>query len=256
MKLKIYQIDAFANNIFEGNPAAICPLDSWISDEVMQNIAQENNLSETAFFVKDDNGFHIRWFSPSSEVDLCGHATLASAYVIYKYLDYKQSTISFSSKSGELKVYKDGDLFTLDFPAIEPIEIPTPKEITKAFAKEPIGCMKGMDYIAIFDNIDTLKPNEQELMKLDLRGVIVTSKSNEYDFVARVFAPRIGISEDAVTGSAYTQLVPYWTKVLNKDEFFVKQLSKRGGELQCKKVDDRVYISGKAVEYMSGEISI
>jgi len=259
MELMLYQIDAFAENVFEGNPAAICPLEKWLDDEAMQTIAMENNLSETAFFVGLGDRFRIRWFTPDGEVDLCGHATLASAYVLYNILGYKKDKIEFESKSGLLIVYKNGDSLMMDFPSQPPVRCETPVEILRSFDISPTECLKSEDYIVVFDSeedVVDLKPNFEELKKLDLRCVVVTSKSKKYDFVARVFAPKYGISEDPVTGSAYTQLAPYWSEKLGFKRFSAKQVSKRGGELNCEVVGDRVIISGKAVKYMEGKIEI
>jgi len=259
MDLSIYQIDAFSSCVFEGNPAAVCPLDEWLPDETMQSIAEENNLSETAFFVPKDDGFHIRWFTPASEVDLCGHATLGSAYVLFNILGYKNQAIQFDSKSGILVVTKQDDWLTLDFPKQPPVYCETPKEIVEAFNKEPIECMMSEDIIAVFENeidIESANPNFEQLKKLDSRGVIITAKSMRYDFVARFFAPKYGIPEDPVTGSAYTQLAPYWASKLGKQKFKAKQLSSRGGELYCEILGDRVLISGKATKYMEGKITI
>ncbi|MFQ5709537.1 MAG: PhzF family phenazine biosynthesis protein, partial [bacterium] len=199
MTLSLYQIDAFAENPFEGNPAAICPLDEWLPDEVMQSIAEENNLSETAFFIPTQKGFHIRWFTPVAEVDLCGHATLAAAYVLYHCLAYENESIVFESKSGILNVSRRDNLLVMDFPAQPPSICETPQEIEKTFDIKPIKCLKSEDYIVVFDNeaeISAAKPNFEILKDLDLRGVIITSKSKNYDFVARFFAPKYGINED------------------------------------------------------------
>jgi len=259
MKLNIYQIDAFANKPFEGNPAAICPLKSWLSDVLMQSIAAENNLSETAFFIPTDAGYHIRWFTPTHEVDLCGHATLASAFVIFSILEYKEKTIIFSSKSGELMVSKNEQWLEMDFPASVPNLCVIPKQITIAFQSQPIECLKAQDYIVVFKNeaeILNAKPDMSLLNQLDLRGVIITASSKDYDFVNRFFAPKFGINEDPVTGSAFTQLTPYWSEKLNKKELIAKQVSKRGGEVNCVYLDKRVKILGKAVKYMTGSIEI
>ena len=259
MEISLYQIDSFASKLFEGNPAAVCPLDEWLSDEIMQSIAEENNLSETAFFVALDDEFHIRWFTPKSEVDLCGHATLASAYVLFNVLDYPEQAIRFNSKSGILVVTRDEDWLILDFPKQPPVSCPTPKEISAAFNIEPIECLKSEDLIAVFENeddIESAKPDFEQLKKLDARGVVITAKSTRYDFVARFFAPKHGIPEDPVTGSAYTQLAPYWASKLGARKFSVKQMSPRGGELTCEIVGDRVLISGKATKYMEGKITI
>lgn len=259
MEISLYQIDAFASKLFEGNPAAVCPLDAWLPDEVMQSIAAENNLSETAFFVPKGNGFHIRWFTPVSEVDLCGHATLAAAYVLFNILEFKKDKIEFDSKSGILTVTKDKEWLVMDFPAQPPVPCDIPEEIVKAFNTVPTDCLMSEDYIVVFESeidIESAKPDFEKLKKLGLRGVIITAKSTRYDFVSRFFAPRYGIPEDPVTGSAYTQLAPYWASQIGPQKFSVKQMSSRGGELTCEVVDDRVFISGKAIKYLEGKIEI
>lgn len=259
MEITLYQIDAFATKPFEGNPAAVCPLDAWLHDEVMQSIAEENNLSETAFFVPKGNGYHIRWFTPASEVDLCGHATLAAAYVLFNILGYNKDKIEFDSKSGMLAVAKDNEFLVLDFPAQPPVSCDIPKEIVKAFAIAPIECLRSEDYVVVFEHeldVELVKPDFWELKKLDLRGVIITAKSDQYDFVTRFFAPKYGISEDPVTGSAYTQLAPYWATKTGSKRFRAKQVSPRGGELTCEIVNGRVFISGKAIKYLEGKIEI
>ena len=259
MKISLYQIDAFASDLFEGNPAAVCPLTEWLSDETMQSIAAENNLSETAFFVPKANGYHIRWFTPVSEVELCGHATLATAYVLFNILGYKNDKIEFDSKSGLLTVTRDNDWLVMDFPAQPPTLCDIPQEIVKAFNIEPIECLKAEDFIAVFEreiDIEMAKPDFEQLKKINSRGVIITAKSTRYDFVARFFAPKYGIPEDPVTGSAYTQLAPYWASKVGLKKFSVKQLSSRGGELTCEIVDDRVLIAGKAIKYLEGKIKV
>ncbi len=259
MKIPLYQIDAFASELFAGNPAAVCPLDKWLPDEIMQSIAAENNLSETAFFVPRGNGFHIRWFTPANEVDLCGHATLAAAYILFNTLGYKKDKIEFDSKSGILTVTKDNEWLVMDFPAQPPVSCDIPEEIIKAFNIEPIECLKSEDFIVVFEreiDIESAHPDFGQLIKLDLRGVIITAKSSRYDFVARFFAPKYGIPEDPVTGSAYTQLAPYWVSKIGPKRFSVKQMSSRGGELTCELVGDRVLISGRAVKYLEGTIKI
>ncbi len=259
MELSLYQIDAFASELFKGNPAAVCPLDKWLPDEIMQSIAAENNLSETAFFVPKGSGFHIRWFTPTSEVDLCGHATLASSFVIFNIIGYDQNIIEFESKSGLLKVIKDNDNLILDFPAQPPTPCDTPQEIINALNITPIECLKSEDFIAVLNDesdVQNVEPDFEELKKLGLRGVIITAQSKKYDFIARCFFPGVGITEDPVTGSAYTQLAPYWATKLGKDIFNAKQLSARGGELTCELFDDRVLISGKAVKYLEGKINV
>ncbi|MDQ6993438.1 MAG: PhzF family phenazine biosynthesis protein [Mariprofundus sp.] len=259
MKLPIYQIDAFASKPFEGNPAAICPLDEWLPDGVMQLIAEENNLSETAFFIATDSGFHIRWFTPTVEVDLCGHATLAAAYVLFHCLDFKQPEILFDSRSGLLSVVKQGDLLILDFPAQPAVICEAPIQMIHAFGMEPVMCLKAEDYIVVFEQEDDLlsaEPDFDLLSELDGRGVIVTAPSELYDFVCRFFAPKFGINEDPVTGSAFTQLAPYWANRLGRTQLFAKQLSSRGGEVRCELKGERVLIAGRGVKYLQGEIEI
>lgn len=259
MKLPIYQIDAFAEQPFEGNPAAVVPLNEWLPDATMQAISEENNLAETAFFVPTNNGFHIRWFTPSKEVKLCGHATLASAYVLFNILEYKQDEVVFSSLSGPLSVSKAHDLLTLNFPAQPPKACDTPPELSKGLGHQPKECLSHDDFLAVFENeedIFAITPDHESLKKLGLRGVIATAPSEQYDFVVRFFAPKYGIPEDPVTGSAYTQLIPYWAKKLGKPNLRAKQVSARGGKLFCELQGDRVLISGSAVKYMEGIIDI
>lgn len=257
MKLTLYQIDAFADKPFRGNPAAVCPLDHWLADELLQSIAMENNLSETAFFVATAEGYHIRWFTPTCEVDLCGHATLASAYVLFDCLGYPGERIEFQSRSGRLIVERDRDFLVLDFPARPPQACEIPKSIVDAFEAHPIACLKSEDYIVVFENEEavlTAKPDLAKLKKLDLRGVAITARSGDYDFVTRFFAPNYGIDEDPVTGSAYTQLLPYWSQLLGKAELTAKQVSGRGGIVFGRFVGNRVKIGGKAAKYMVGTI--
>lgn len=259
MKLSIYQIDAFAEKAFEGNPAAICPLSEWLPDKVMQSIAEENNLSETAFFVPTKQGFHIRWFTPVTEVDLCGHATLASAYVIFTYLGFEEKIINFESKSGLLTVEQNDGLLIMNFPSQPPTPCQTPDEIIQAFKNTPIECLKSEDYIVVFaseEEVASVQPDFDTLSKLDLRGVVITAKSNMYDFIARFFAPKYGIDEDPVTGSAYSQLIPYWSNNFNDTKLHAKQVSSRGGEVFCELTGNRVSIAGRAVTYLVGEINI
>lgn len=260
MNLTIYQVDAFASRPFEGNPAAVIPLLQWPDDKTMQNIALENNLSETAFFVPTENGFHIRWFTPKAEVDLCGHATLASAHVIFNHLSYPENEIKFQSKSGILTVKKEGDLLVLNFPASPVKEIKVPQNLHDAFNINPLQAFRGRDDIMlIFNNqeeVTNLKPDFQKISGSGARGVICTSASEEFDFVSRFFAPAVGVNEDPVTGSAHTMLIPYWAKQLGKTELIAKQVSERGGVLYCKHLGKRVEIGGRAVTYLIGEIEV
>ncbi|HBC56765.1 MAG TPA: isomerase [Gammaproteobacteria bacterium] len=259
MKLSIYQVDAFAEKQFEGNPAAVIPLEKWLPDSVMQAIAEENNLAETAFFVPSKSGYHIRWFTPNKEVKLCGHATLASAHVLFNILGCKEEVLSFGSLSGELRVFRNGNLLTLDFPKQSPSVCSTPSELVTGLGIAPLECLKHEDYLAVFENEDEvlgLTPNHAALSKLDLRGVIATAPSSQFDFIVRFFAPKYGIPEDPVTGSAYTQLMPYWSGRLDKSKLRAKQVSKRGGQLICELKGTRVLISGSSVTYMEGSIDI
>lgn len=257
MKLTCYQIDAFANELFVGNPAAVISLDYWLDEQLMQKIAAENNLSETAFFVPTKIGFHIRWFTPEYEVNLCGHATLASSFVIFNYLNYKKRQIIFQSKSGELIIsLKDEDI-EMDFPVMPVKPCNIPQGIIDAFGRPPSSCLLNEDYIAVYEDeefVKTVKPDFEKIKQLDQRAVMITAKSNEYDFVSRFFIPNHGINEDPVTGSSFTKLVPYWSGVLHKNKLVAKQVSKRGGIVHCLLEGERVKISGRAVLYMKGEI--
>lgn len=260
MKTPIYIVDAFANKLFTGNPAAVCPLKKWLSDNILQNIASENNLAETAFFIKTGNNYHIRWFTPKAEVDLCGHATLATAFVLFELLHYKHNMISFQSRSGILTVKKQRNWLTLNFPVDTIEKIKITKEFNSCFDKKPIEAYKGLtDYMLIFSNeqeIEKMIPNLLNIAKFEKRGIIITAKGDQTDFVSRYFAPAYGINEDPVTGSAHTTLAPYWSSQLGKNNFTAKQLSTRGGYLKCKLLNNRVEISGKAVFYLSGEINV
>ena len=225
----------------------------------MQSIAAENNLSESAFFVPDADGFHIRWFTPTTEVALCGHATLASAFVLFNILNYEGDTIVFSSKSGPLPVSRDGDRLVLNFPSQPPEPCATPTAIVEAFGIEPKECLRAVDYVLIFDSAEQVRsadPDMEILRSVDCRGVVISAAADDYDFVARFFAPNAGIAEDPVTGSAYTKLVPYWVKKTGKTTFHAKQVSSRGGELFCELAGDRVLIAGTAVKYLEGFVEI
>lgn len=261
MTNKIYQVDAFTNALFGGNPAAVCPLEKWFSDELLQKIALENNLSETAFYIKDDNRYLIRWFTPETEVDLCGHATLATAYILFNYENHVGDTINlFSERSGKLSVTKDGDWLTLNFPSDQVKQISLTEELVTGFNRDPIEVLKGRtDYMFLFNNeeeIKQLNPDFTEIAKLECRGIIVTAKGSSVDFVSRFFTPQCGINEDPVTGSAHTTLTPFWSNRLGKQSLTATQLSERKGYLKCKLLDDRVEISGQAKLYMTGTIHI
>ena len=259
MKIPMYQVDAFTDKIFGGNPAAVCPLESWLPAATMQAIAAENNLAETAFFVRDKDRYEIRWFTPAIEVDLCGHATLASAHVVFRHLNYDQPRIAFQSKSGELRASMKSGLIHLDFPAADPVPADMPEALVKGLGKKPREVFKGRDYLAVFDreaDITSIEPDFAELAKLDCLGIIATAKGETCDFVSRFFAPRAGIPEDPVTGSAHTLLIPFWAKRLGKTVLRAVQVSKRRGELFCEFLGERVLIGGRAVTFFQGMIEI
>lgn len=260
MKITLYQIDAFTKKVFGGNPAAVCPLKEWITEELMQQIAIENNLAETAFFVKKGALYEIRWFMPSGEINLCGHATLASAFVIFNYQNHPTDEIVFSSQSGELRaVRSDNGQITLNFPAWQPKRIAVPPEIFEAFNHEPIAAYASRDLMLIFKNeqqILELQPNLPMVKHLPYLGLNCTAKGEEVDFVSRVFDANDAISEDPVTGSAHCGFVPFWAGQLGKNKLHARQLSTRRGELFCELKGDRVLISGYAVAYMKGEIDV
>lgn len=259
--MEFYHVDAFCKELFSGNPAAVCIMDQWLPDELMQNIAAENNLAETAFCVKEDDHYHIRWFTPAVEVDLCGHATLATAHVLFEHKGIKEHTIAFSSKSGPLSVSRKNKMLTLDLPADDFKEIEIACEMVEWFAAKPIAAFKGKtDYMLVFPSekdIESIIPNLSVIQRLkEVRGVIATAKGGEQDFVSRFFAPQSGIPEDPVTGSAHTTLVPYWSKKLKKKVLNALQLSPRKGYLQCRNEGKRVKISGIAKTYLKGELFV
>lgn len=259
-KLEFYQIDTFTDELFKGNPAGVCPLTEWLDKDVMQAIAFENNLSETAFYVKTGNTFEIRWFTTTTEVDLCGHATLASAYVEFNIKKNTNKKIIFNSKSGELSVSKKNDLLSLDFPVDKYSEINLNSEFTEPFKIKPLKAYKaGSDIMLVFESETTIKnmnPSLEKIKQINSRGITVTSKGNSSDFVSRFFGPQSGIDEDPVTGSTHTYLTPYWSKILRKKSMKALQLSKRGGMLTCKLNEERVEISGNAILYLEGKITI
>ncbi len=259
MKIQLYQIDAFSNKVFAGNPAAVCPLDQWLDDTTLQNIAAENNLSETAFFVQQDEAYHLRWFTPKAEVDLCGHATLASAFVIFEYLNPLSEEVHFLTKSGKLTVQRDGDLLAMDFPARKPAPCAVPQLLRTALKKEPVAVLLARDYFVVYDNEQTVRsiqPDFELLRQLEALGIIITAVGDSVDFVSRFFAPKVGINEDPVTGSAHCSLIPYWSEQLDKKKLHARQVSERGGELFCQDLGDRVKIAGNAVKYLDGWVEI
>ncbi|MBT3360582.1 MAG: PhzF family phenazine biosynthesis protein [Rhodospirillales bacterium] len=259
MNLQIFQIDAFTDNVFAGNPAAVCPLNEWLPDDQMQKIALENNLSETAFFVDTGDAFGLRWFTPAEEVDLCGHATLATAYLLLTRLTPEKARVDFDTRSGRLSVTRDGDFLAMDFPAQPPRRMDTPQAIADALGGSPREFWAQRDFMAVYETeaeVRVLKPDMAGLMDIDGRGVIATAPGEECDFVSRFFAPAVGIPEDPVTGSTHCVLVPYWSERLGKADLTARQVSPRGGELFCRNEGNRVRIAGRAALYMVGEIFV
>ena len=262
MNLPIFQVDAFTKTPMSGNPAAICPLAEWLADDAMLKIAAENNLSETAFFVKKDARYEIRWFTPTVEINLCGHATLAASFVIFNCLNLETEQIKFySHRSGDLSVEKQDNVLVLDFPAYDLNETVILKDLVNAVGKMPKQVWETQEKMAMLlfeteEDVRNLAPDMSALTKLEFDEIIVTAKGDEADFVSRLFAPRIGIPEDPVTGATHCSLIPYWAKQLGKEKLYARQLSKRGGELFCALEDERVKIGGNAVLYLKGEIYI
>jgi predicted PhzF superfamily epimerase YddE/YHI9 len=259
MKLPLYHVDAFTSRVFGGNPAGVVPLPSWLDDSVLQAIAAENNLSETAFFVGKGGRYAIRWLTPKTEVDLCGHATLASAFVILTKLEPELSSVEFSSKSGTLRVKRDGDRLVLDFPARPARPVDLTGALQAALGARPQEVWAARDLMAVYeteDEVRDLKPDLPLLSAFDSFAVLVTAPGREADFVSRFFAPRQGVAEDPVTGSAHCTLVPYWAKRLGKSKLRALQVSARGGELFCEDLGDRVAIGGRAVLYLEGTLEV
>jgi PhzF family phenazine biosynthesis protein len=260
MKLRLFQIDAFASRPFAGNPAAVVPLERWLDDATLQAIAAENNLSETAFLLGGDGDYEIRWMTPAEEVDLCGHATLASGWVVMNALEPGRREVAFRSKSGPLRVEADGPRLALDFPARPPQPAAEARaRVAAALGRPPALLFASRDYLAVFDREEDVRGLEPDMAKtgaLDRLGLIATAPGTDADFVSRFFAPGVGIAEDPVTGSAHCTLVPYWSKRLGKARLFARQVSKRGGELWCEDRGDRVRIAGHAVKFLEGVIEI
>jgi PhzF family phenazine biosynthesis protein len=256
-RIRIYQVDAFSSQVFSGNPAAVCPLEEWLPDDRMQAIAGENNLSETAFFVREGEGYKLRWFTPAVEIDLCGHATLASAFIILTDLTPSASSVRFETKSGALVVNREGDLYSLDFPSRPPSECAVHSQLVEALGGSPEIVLAARDYLAVYateDEVRKLEPNMHLLAQIDKFAVIVTAPGKDVDFVSRFFAPAKGVPEDPVTGSAHCTLIPYWSKRLGKKKLHAYQASRRGGELWCEDRGDRVTMSGKAARFLEGTI--
>lgn len=259
MKIQLFQVDAFTKNLFSGNPAAVCPLPAWLSDDKLQAIANENNLSETAYIVGTGDTFQIRWFTPTAEVDLCGHATLASAYEIDLFISPIATKISFSSRSGELSVFRKEDRLCLDFPSQRGKQIDCPRLIEDALGLRPVETLLSQAHIAVLaseDQVRALSPRMDAISKLESLGLLVTAPGSDCDFVSRCFFPQLGIPEDPVTGSAHCALAPYWSDRLQKKKLNCRQVSSRGGELQCEVKNERVEIAGDCVLYSRGQIEL
>ncbi|MFN0140919.1 MAG: PhzF family phenazine biosynthesis protein [Pyrinomonadaceae bacterium] len=260
MKLKIFQVDAFTKDLFAGNPAAVVPLDAWLPDDVMQRIAAENNLAETAFFVRNGDTYEIKWFTPTVEIALCGHATLASAYVVFRIVGHDSDKIQFHSHiSGDLFVERKDDLFVLDFPSYPPSKFELPG-LGEILGREPLEITEAGGYVvALFAteaDVAAITPDFRAMNDLDAHAVVVTAKGSSSDFVSRFFGPAVGVDEDPVTGSSHCRLIPYWAAKLGKTKLFARQISKRGGEIYCELIDDRVKMGGNAALYMKGEIYV
>jgi PhzF family phenazine biosynthesis protein len=261
MRIKLFQVDAFADKLFAGNPAAVCPLDHWPDDKLLQQIALENNLSETAYFVLTERPLHIRWFTPTTEVELCGHATLASAHVLSHHLEYRENPIQFHSTSGPLQVIVEGEgMYTLDFPQDSLRKREPDHPCVQHFNQKVTEIWRGnTDYLLLLESEEAVRnaiPNFQELAKCDGRGFIITAPGSDVDYVARCFYPQTGINEDHATGSSQTTLAPFWAERLGKKKFTARQLSARGAYFETEWIHDRVLITGKAVSYLEGVIEV
>lgn len=256
--MKQYIVDAFTNKPFAGNPAAVCVMDHWPSEEAMMKLAMENNLSETAFIVKEDKGYHLRWFTPGTEVELCGHATLASSYVILNYYDPNSNEVKFNTLSGELTVRRNGDLYEMNFPTYELREIPVTDAMEKAFGVRPVKAVLGLDLVCVFESeeiVRTMNPNQELLLGIEGRIQNATALGTDTDCVSRSFCPKLSIAEDPVCGSAHCQIAAYWSQELNKKEIYAYQASKRGGYLHCILQDNgRITVSGEAALVAISEI--
>jgi PhzF family phenazine biosynthesis protein len=262
MKIPYYHVDAFSSRPFSGNPAGVCPLEAWLPDETMQQIAAENRHAETAFFLpispKPDH-FHLRWFTPAAEVDLCGHATLATAFVLREYLGFIEPVVYFETLSGQLSVEFQGELLVMDFPSRPPQPFEAPAALIEGLGEAPAEIYRARDVLAVFESeaqVAALRPDFDRLAKVDALGVIATAPGDQTDFVSRFFAPRVGVPEDPVTGSSHSTLIPYWARRLGKDRLEARQISARGGELSCALVGERVKIGGRATLYLQGTIEI
>ena len=260
MNLTIYQVDAFTDTLFHGNPAAVCPLTTWLPDDLLQSIAEENNLSETAFIIPQDDKFQIRWFTPVCEVDLCGHATLATGHVLFRHEGYAKPVITFTSRSGLLNVRRESEELVLDFPVDHLAPVSAPPGLNEAMGRPALSVFRGKDdFLAVYarqEDVEAMRPDFSLVEKIPCRGIIVTAPGRAVDFVSRFFGPQSGVAEDPVTGSAHTTLVPYWAERLGKTEFRAIQVSKRRGDLRCALKGERVEIAGHACTYMVGRIDL
>lgn len=260
MKLRLFHVDAFTSKLFHGNPAGVCPLETWLPDAQLQAIAAENNLPETAFFVRRGSEYHLRWFTPTQEADLCGHATLASAYVLFTESSHRGDEVVFQSRAGTLKVYREGDRLTLDFPSWKVQEVPANADVARALGREPQALFSNArDYLALFaseQEVAAVDPQMERLRWLDREAVICTAPGTDVDFVSRYFAPQVGIPEDPVTGSAHCALAPFWAERLRKSSLSARQISPRGGSLFCRLEGERVLISGACVKYLDGTLEL
>lgn len=260
MNIPIYQVDAFTLGLFTGNPAAVCPLDAWLDDATLQNIAAENNLAETAFIVASEAGYDLRWFTPAIEVDLCGHATLAAGYVVLNHLQPGLDSVSFETISGKLIVTRDDDRLSMDFPARAPTPAAVSEALSEALGEAPSEVHHSRDILALYDDeasVRRLSPDQARLLALDEGlGVIATAKGDTVDFVSRFFVPKAGIAEDPVTGSAHCTLVPFWAERLGRSKLVAQQVSPRGGELYCEHRGDRVIMSGQCILFLTGSIHL
>ena len=260
MRIPYYQVDAFTARTFGGNPAGVCILEGWLPGDILQRIAAENNLPETAFLTRQaDDSYHLRWFTPIVEVDLCGHATLASAFVLFTELGHAGRCLRFHTRSGWLTAERNGDIIELDFPSRVPVPCLAPDELPRGLGRKPREVLKARDFLAVYESqaeVAALTPDMALLERLDCLGVIVTAQGGDADFVSRFFAPRAGVPEDPVTGSAHCSLIPFWAGRLGKKELLARQISRRGGELYCRLAGERVGIGGRAVIYCRGELEV
>lgn len=259
MNIPYYQVNAFTSNPFGGNPAGVCLLDRWLADSLLQQIAAENDFSETAFLVRNGHGFELRWMTPAAEVDLCGHATLAAAHVLFFERAWPADSVLFATRSGPVAASRDGELIELDFPSRPPVPCPAPLQLLQALGRSPLEVLRSRDFMAVFGSsaeVLALEPRMDLLCQLDCLGIIATAPGKDADFVSRFFAPKVGVPEDPVTGSAHASLIPYWAARLAKNELNARQISQRGGELRCRAKGDRVGIAGNAVTYCRGELAI